>query len=113
MRKVLLVGNPNVGKSTLFNSITKSNAHTGNFHGVTVEESKKVVKINNKAIDKTITADETLGGYIYHITITREMYESYGTGTDIDMCYTLGDTVNNSYQPSTFFYVDNLALVKQ
>ncbi len=44
MFKVLLLGNPNVGKSTLFNSLTKSSEHTGNFHGVTVEEKRKVVK---------------------------------------------------------------------
>ena len=47
MRKILLAGNPNVGKSTLFNSLTKSNEHTGNFHGVTVEEKSKVVKFEN------------------------------------------------------------------
>ena len=41
MHKVLLIGNPNVGKSTLFNSLTKSHEHTGNFHGVTVEEKRK------------------------------------------------------------------------
>lgn len=32
-----LVGNQNCGKSTLFNSITGGNQHTGNFSGVTVE----------------------------------------------------------------------------
>lgn len=39
--QVLLVGNPNTGKTTLFNTLTCSNAHTGNWHGVTVEEKRK------------------------------------------------------------------------
>lgn len=41
MKEVLLVGNPNSGKTTLFNSLTKSNEHIGNWHGVTVENKKK------------------------------------------------------------------------
>lgn len=44
MRDILLVGNPNVGKTTLFNSLTASSEHTGNFHGVTVAEKAKIVK---------------------------------------------------------------------
>lgn len=51
MRKILLIGNPNVGKSTLFNSLTKSSEHTGNFHGVTVEEKHKVVKFKDEEYD--------------------------------------------------------------
>src|SRR5262245_21703397 len=37
---VALVGNPNTGKSTLFNSLTGLRQHVGNYPGVTVEMKK-------------------------------------------------------------------------
>ncbi|MEG1066934.1 MAG: FeoB small GTPase domain-containing protein, partial [Erysipelotrichaceae bacterium] len=35
--KVALIGNPNVGKSTIFNALTKLHQHTGNWPGKTVD----------------------------------------------------------------------------
>ena len=44
-----LVGNQNCGKTTLFNALTGSNQHVGNFPGVTVDqkmgEMRQLVKI--------------------------------------------------------------------
>jgi len=40
---VVLAGNPNAGKTTLFNALTKSHLKTGNFHGVTTTPAQKAV----------------------------------------------------------------------
>lgn len=45
MNTIALVGNPNSGKSTLFNVLTGSNQHVGNWPGVTVEKRKVVLII--------------------------------------------------------------------
>ena len=37
-----LIGNQNCGKTTLFNQLTGSNQHVGNFPGVTVEKKEGV-----------------------------------------------------------------------
>ncbi len=42
--EVALVGNPNCGKTTLFNYISKSREHVGNFGGVTVDSKKASFK---------------------------------------------------------------------
>ena len=48
MTNLLLVGNPNTGKTTFFNTITKSDEHVGNWHGVTVEGKSKKFKYNSQ-----------------------------------------------------------------
>ncbi|MBQ3253773.1 MAG: ferrous iron transport protein B, partial [Acholeplasmatales bacterium] len=44
MKRFALVGNPNSGKTTLFNSLTGSTAHVGNWPGVTVDKKEGTYK---------------------------------------------------------------------
>ena len=43
--KVALAGNPNCGKTTLFNALTGATAHVGNWTGVTVENWRVRIEI--------------------------------------------------------------------
>ncbi len=57
--KIALVGNPNVGKSTVFNGLTGMNQHTGNWPGKTVETAFGYFKKR----DKTYRLTDTPGTY--------------------------------------------------
>ncbi len=48
MKKHILCGNPNVGKTTFLNSLTGSNEHVGNWHGVTVDFLEKKYKLDGE-----------------------------------------------------------------
>ena len=47
MKTIALVGNQNCGKTTLFNALTHSHQHVGNFPGVTVDKKIGIIKGQN------------------------------------------------------------------
>lgn len=48
--RYMLIGNPNVGKTTLFNSLTGANAHVGNWSGVTVDKLEGCIRKTEDAL---------------------------------------------------------------
>ncbi len=49
--KIALIGNPNAGKTSIFNALTGLNQHVGNFAGVTVEKHIGTLKIKDKTLE--------------------------------------------------------------
>lgn len=47
MRKIALIGNPNTGKSSLFNHLTGLRQHVGNYPGITLDKKWGVTRLND------------------------------------------------------------------
>ena len=68
-----LAGNQNSGKTTLFNRLTGSNQHVGNFPGVTVEKKEGNIKQMKNAVLVDLPGIYSLSPYTSEEVVTRDM----------------------------------------
>ncbi len=66
-----LVGNQNSGKTTLFNQLTGSNQHVGNFPGVTVDRKDGVIRNHPEAVVTDLPGIYSLSPYTSEELVTR------------------------------------------
>ena len=89
--KVALVGQPNVGKSMLINSISNANLHVGNFTGVTVEKSEVLFDYK----DYHFTVVDLPGTYALNdYTIEERVTSEYLWSEDYDLIINVVDSTN-------------------
>ena len=106
--KIALTGNPNSGKTTMFNALTGANERVGNWAGVTVEKKERPVKkfFNKK---ETITAVDLPGAYsMSPFTSEESIASDYIKGEKPDVIINIVDATNLSR--SLFFTTQLLEL---
>ena len=102
MDKIYIVGNPNSGKTTLFNSITKSSEHVGNWHGVTVDSVSKIIKFNAPNNKKKIKNKKG--------TQNNQKYKNFNVENEsIDNCYEIVD-LPGVYSLNPFSLEENISV---
>ena len=69
--KIALAGNPNCGKTTLFNILTGSNQYVGNWPGVTVEKKEGALKGHDDVIIQDLPGIYSLSPYSPEEVVTR------------------------------------------
>ena len=69
--KIALAGNPNCGKTTMFNDLTGSSQYVGNWPGVTVEKKEGKLKSNREAVIQDLPGIYSLSPYTLEEVVSR------------------------------------------
>lgn len=88
--KIALAGNPNCGKTTMFNSLTGANQYVGNWPGVTVEKKEGRMKGESDVIVTDLPGIYSLSPYTPEEVVSRD----YLAGNDPAAVLNLVDSTN-------------------
>ena len=69
--KIALAGNPNCGKTTLFNALTGSSQYVGNWPGVTVEKKEGKLKGHKEVVIQDLPGIYSLSPYTLEEVVSR------------------------------------------
>lgn len=107
--KIALAGNPNSGKTTMFNVLTGSNEKVGNWAGVTVEKKEHTVKKMFCSGEETLVAVDLPGAYsMSPFTSEESVTRDYIKNENPDVIVNIVDATNLSR--SLFFTTQLLEL---
>lgn len=90
MKKIVFLGNPNVGKSALINALSNSNIHVGNWPGVTTEMLSAKTKHKNVDIEFL----DLPGAYYFGNATEEKITTEYLLNTDYDLIINVVDGMN-------------------
>ena len=101
--KIALAGNPNCGKTTLFNALTGSNQFVGNWPGVTVEKKEGKLKGHKDVVLTDLPGIYSLSPYTLEEVVAKnyilQVTFNIGTINDIDdrIRFFLKDVISCNY----------------
>lgn len=88
--RIALAGNPNCGKTTLFNELTGSNQYVGNWAGVTVEKKDGILKGHKDVIIQDLPGIYSLSPY----TLEEKVARNYLVNEQPDVILNIIDGTN-------------------
>ena len=107
--RIALTGNPNSGKTTMYNALTGKNEKVGNWAGVTVDKIEHPIKKSLYDIDETLVAVDLPGAYsMSPFTSEESITSAYIKNENPDVIINIVDATNLSR--SLFFTTQILEL---
>ena len=107
--RIALTGNPNSGKTTMYNALTGRNERVGNWAGVTVEKKESLIKKGDFGGSEELVAVDMTGAYsMSPFTSEESITSSYVKNENPDAIINIVDATNLSR--SLFFTTQLLEL---
>ena len=104
--KIALAGNPNCGKTTMFNELTGSAQYVGNWPGVTVEKKEGHLKGHKDVIIVDLPGVYSLSPYTLEEVVTRNFLLAATDGPDVILNIIDSTNLERNLYPVSYTHLD-------